>query len=62
MVPLKVSDSGDCFLTVGEKAHLRGQLAFVDSTMNVKVSRHASALRPKGKCRLTYANLYILAH
>ena len=62
MVLLKVSDSGDCFLTVGEKVCLKGWLVFVDTTMNVKVSRHASALWPKGKSWLTYANLNILAH
>ena len=43
-VLLKVSDSGDCFLTVGEKVCLKGWLVFVDPTMNVKVSRHASTL------------------
>ena len=41
---LKVSDSGDCFLTVGEMTRSKGRLVFVDTTTNVKVSRHASAL------------------
>jgi hypothetical protein len=43
-VLLKVSDSGDCFLTVGEKARSMGRLDFVDTTTNVKVSIHPSAL------------------
>jgi hypothetical protein len=38
MVPLKVSDSDDCFLTVGEKARLKERLVFVDITTNVKVN------------------------
>jgi hypothetical protein len=37
MVPLKVSDSDDCFLTVGEKARLKERLVFVDITTNIKV-------------------------
>ena len=37
IVLLKVSDLGDCFLTVKEKAHLMGWLVFIDITTDIKV-------------------------
>ena len=37
IVLLRVSDSGDCFLTVEEKARLMGRLVFIDFTTDIKV-------------------------
>ena len=37
MVLLKVSDLGDCFLTVAEKARSMGRLVFIDVTTDIKV-------------------------
>ena len=37
IVLLKVSNSGDCFLMVEEKAHLMGWLVFIDITTDIKV-------------------------
>ncbi|KAH9014643.1 hypothetical protein EDB84DRAFT_1443762 [Lactarius hengduanensis] len=45
MVPLKLSDSGDGFLTVRRKARSQGQQTFVDVASNVMADLHASALR-----------------
>ena len=42
-VLLKISDSGDGLLTVRKKAHSKGQLTFVNVTLNVKAISHFCA-------------------
>ena len=59
MVPLKFSNSGDSFLTIGKRAHLR-RLTFVTTTLNVMGKLACSCtlrFQPKGKGHFIFVDL-----